>query len=338
MMKKLTLSLLLTSLTTLSACGGGSPSASTPDTPATSTGNELKVSGTQITTATGQVFLPRGINLQYGDNPAAALPAISAIGQTGANIVRLQLRETTTAAELKSALDNIAAANMLAMPMLWEEDITCQADASRLTQAVQTLWLTRWKDVLLDSHYSGKILLNIANEWGSSADLARYTQTYQQLIGQFRQAGFLMPLVIDGADCGQNPDSFLQGRGSSLLQADPAQNLLFSLHAYYDTWNSTAKIHRILSDYQSANLPLLIGEFGDSEFQAEGGHNVDHLALMTETDAQQVGWIAWSWKGNGSGYEILDMSNRYDQVDLTRRGNDIVYGNHGLQQTAHRLK
>ena len=51
-----------------------------------------------------------------------------------------------------------------------------------------------------------------------------------------------------------------------------------------------------------------------------------------------VGWIAWSWHGNGSGYEVLDMSSQYEPASLSRRGLDIVYGNDGLQQTAQPLQ
>lgn len=333
--------LLLYSLSAVAACGGNQNA--TTDSPIdegsiNDTSAEIVVKEMALYSPAGHLFVPRGINLQYGDNPAAALPAIAEIAATGANIVRLQLRNDTSATALKQALDAIVSQGMVAMPMYWETDITCQSSASALKTAVNDLWLTRWKSTLLDPAYRGKLLLNIANEWGSSQDWYNYVQTYRQVISQLRQAGFNMPLVVDAADCGQNPYSFLASRASSLQAADAAHNLLFSLHPYYDLWNSPLKIEAILNQYQQQAIPLLLGEFGDSEFQADGGHNVDHLALMASARSRQLGWIAWSWHGNGSGYEVLDLSSQYAPASLSRRGLDIVYGNDGLQQTAQPIQ
>lgn len=334
----------LTLLLALTACGGGGDDAGTSssgdsDSQVTlDTQGELHVSGTQLLSASDTPFLARGINLQYGDNPIAALAAIDRLAETGANLVRLQLRSTTTADQLKAALDAIIGHGMVAMPMYWETDITCQQDADALQSAVDDLWLNRWLAVLQDPAYQGHLLLNIANEWGSSGDFTTYLASYRQIIGQFRDAGFRQPLVLDGVDCGQNPASFQSGRYAKLLAADGAKNLLPSLHAYYDTWNSASKREAIYSSYDGADIPLLIGEFGDAEFQDEGNHSVDHLALMQETQTHALGWVAWSWHGNGTGYEVLDMSDSYSPASLTRRGNDIVYGEAGLQQTAQPLE
>ena len=325
-------SLSLLAFCCLSACGGGgsddhSSSSGPVESPVTT---EIAIKGKDLYSVNGNLFIPRGINLQYGDNPTAALPAIDEIAATGANLVRLQLRKNTSATELKQALDAIVAKGMVAMPMYWEEDITCKQEVKPLTDAVATLWLDRWQSVLLDPAYSGHIMLNIANEWGSSQDYSSFVSTYKQLIGQFRQAGFKMPLVIDGVDCGQNPDSFQSKRYASLQGADELKNLVFSLHAYHDKWNSRAKVESTMDSYQKQSLPLLIGEFGDSEFQADGGHSVDHLQLMASAQQRDLGWIAWSWHGNGSGYQVLDMSSQHAPANLTRRGTDIVYDNAGL--------
>lgn len=318
----------------LTACGGGSNDSEEPVIPKPETTGHITTSGDQILSASETPFLLRGVNLQYGDNPTTARPAIHAIALTGANAVRLQLRATTTAEQLRLALDDIIAHGMVAMPMYWEEDITCHSDVAIFNNAITTLWLGRWKSVLQDERYRGKIMLNIANEWGSSQDYDSYITTYQQAIRALRKEGLHMPLVIDGADCGQDANSFLQGRGNQLLTQDVDKNLIFSLHAYYDNWRTSSQIASILTQYQTAQMPLIIGEFGDDEFQREQQHNVDHHALMQVTAEQNIGWLAWSWKGNGSGYEVLDMSIRYSPADLTRRGEDIVYGNHGLQATS----
>ena len=45
---------------------------------------------------------------------------------------------------------------------------------------------------------------------------------------------------------------------------------------------------------------------------------------MQTATAQGVGWLAWSWKGNGGATQVLDMSKRYGRTDLTRRGQEVV--------------
>ena len=299
---------------------------------------DMYVKDGQLYSASGQRFIARGINLQYGDNPGAAFAAITPIANTGANIVRLQLRKHTTAQELRGALDAIVARNMVAMPMYWESDVTCQSNPQPLQTAVDSLWLGSWKAVMQDPKYKGKILLNIANEWGEDTNnYADFITTYKGLIKGLRDGGYTMPLVIDAAHCGQYVQSFLSGRGSELLNADASKNLLFSLHAYHWLWDTPAEIDAAIAQMKAQNLAFLFGEFGDKRFQAP--NNVDHYHLLGKAQSESVGWIAWSWKGNGAGEEeVLDMSYDYGSMDLSPRGNDIVFGEAGIRQTASALQ
>ncbi|MDH0305875.1 carbohydrate-binding domain-containing protein [Aeromonas caviae] len=309
--------------------------ASSTPTPGT---GDMYVKDGQLYSASGQRFIARGINLQYGDNPGAAFAAITPIANTGANIVRLQLRKHTTAQELRGALDAIVARNMVAMPMYWESDVTCQSNPQPLQTAVDSLWLGSWKAVMQDPKYKGKILLNIANEWGEDTNnYADFITTYKGLIKGLRDGGYTMPLVIDAAHCGQYVQSFLSGRGSELLNADASKNLLFSLHAYHWLWDTPAEIDAAIAQMKVQNLAFLFGEFGDKRFQAP--NNVDHYHLLGKAQSESVGWIAWSWKGNGAGEEeVLDMSYDYGSMDLSPRGNYIVFGEAGIRQTASALQ
>lgn len=311
----------------------GSSGGATP-----STSGEMYVKDGQLYSASGRRFIARGINLQYGDNPSAAFAAITQIADTGANIVRLQLRRFTTAQQLRRALDAIIARNMVAMPMYWESDVTCQNNPQPLQSAVSTLWLGSWKAVMQDARYKGKILLNIANEWGEDTNnYGDFIATYKSLIKQLRDGGYTMPLVIDAAHCGQYVQSFLGGRGVELLNADVSKNLLFSLHAYHWLWNTSAEIDTAIAQMKGQNLAFLFGEFGDKRFQAP--NNVDHYYLMSKSQSESIGWIAWSWKGNGAGEEeVLDMSSDYGSINLSPRGNDIVFGEDGISQTASPLQ
>ncbi len=288
----------------------------------------------QILTPQGTIFIARGINLQYGDNPQAALPALAAIASVHANIVRLQLRKNTTAAQLKAALDEAVRLKLPIMVFYWESYITCGEDATVLKQDVQALWLKRWAGVLSDPKYQPYLMLNVANEWGTSKDdYATYLATYTDLIKAMRARGYRTPLVIDAADCGANTDSFLDGRGQALEAADPLHNLIVSVHAYHDVWNSHIKIDQHIDDLKASGVPFLLGEFGDTELDLPNDA-VDHIYLMQTAQAKSTGWIVWSWKGNGKETHMLDMSDSYGDAKLTRRGEQIVNGPYGLRATA----
>ncbi len=294
------------------------PALAAPDTPV------FHVRGADILTPAGERFVARGINLQYGDKPSAALPAIAAIAAVHANIVRLELRQNTSAEEVRAALDAAVANHLPVMAMLWESDITCGHDSRILTQDVRDLWLGRWRDVLLEAKYQPYLMINLANEWGKPDNGFRnYLTTYKGLIGEVRAAGFRVPIVIDAADCGQDASSFLDGRGAAVEAADPLHNLILSVHAYNKPWNSPERIDGHLNDLQATGLPFIIGEFGDRELDEDGGNHVDHLHLMQTASDRGIGWLAWSWKGNGGQTRVLDMSRQYGTADLTRRGQDV---------------
>lgn len=284
-----------------------------------------------ITTAGGSAFVARGVNLQYGDSPRDALPAVAAIAGTGANIIRLELRRNTTAWQLRRALDAAVARKVTVMAFYWESDITCHSDSAVLERDVRDLWLGQWKGVLSEAKYQPYLMLNIANEWGSAkGEFADYLATYAHLIGQFRAAGLRAPIVIDAAECGQDTGSFLDGRAQRLIDADPLKNVIVSVHAYNRPWNSPGAIDGNIAALKATGAPFLVGEFGDREL-VEDGNAVDHLYLMKQAAATGTGWIAWSWKGNGETTRVLDMSAAYGVAELTRRGQDVVNGPDGLK-------
>lgn len=298
---------------------GGAVAASPGPAPAVFTTTNGK-----ILTPDGREFIARGVNLQYGDHPAQALPAIAAIDKAGANMIRLQLRRDTTAGQLRQALDEAVKHKIPVMVFYWEKDITCASDSALLRKDSEALWLKRWAGVLKEAKYQPWIMLNIANEWGTSkGGFKDYVAIYVDLIKAFRAEGFRAPIVIDAADCGQTTSSFTEGRGKAFVEADPLKNVIVSVHAYHHLWSSTGLIDDNISKLKATGLPFMLGEFGDRELN-EDGHTVDHLYLMQSADAQGVGWLAWSWKGNGATTRVLDMSQDYGKVTLTRRGEEIV--------------
>ncbi|MDO6424703.1 cellulase family glycosylhydrolase [Saccharophagus degradans] len=247
----------------------------------------ITTTDSQILDVSGAPVLLRGINLQYGDNPLVRYDAIEPIAEVGSNVVRLQLRETTTADELEAALGKVVEQNMIAMVMFWEEEgkITCTEDDEYLFEKVEELWLDEWIPVLAQRRFQGHLMINIANEWGplniwnaNSTGYSGYIDTYKILIRKFRQAGFKVPLVIDAPHCGQDHNAFLGGRGRELMAADDEKNLVLSVHAYGARWNSSNEIIRAMGQLKAEKVPVVFGEFGGSGVM--GAESIDHLDLI----------------------------------------------------------
>ena len=124
-----------------------------------------------------------------------------------------------------------------------------------------------------------------------------------------RTAGIRTPLVIDAPDWGKNL-GILDATASTLLKADPDNNLLFSVHLYWGISNG-ADANFVRSQLQkSVNLsyPLIVGEF--SKFGAYAGENksgcssdgeIDYKTILEECHKHEIGWYAWEW-GPGNGY------------------------------------
>lgn len=291
--------------------------------------------GTDILDASGQPFVARGINLQYGDFPRLAATSLPLMHDVGANIVRLQLRRATAAAQIDEALATLSEDPVVVMLALWEEELTGGSEPDDLLRDVRKRWVGKWLPVLLDPKYADRLMLNIVNEWGTeAADYEIYLQTYETIIAQFRDAGLRHPIVIDAGNWGSDPSFFLDGRAARLLAADPLENVIFSLHAYHERYNSAEKIDAIMDAMDALEVPWMWGEFGSSNFEPSPGGAIDHLHLMARSAEREIGWIAWSWYGNGGKDAVLDMTSYYDRIDLTPHGVDVINGTHGLAATA----
>ena len=322
------------------------PAVELPNRPSPSENvSVIATSNTEIFDASTDAILLRGINLQYGDNPDVRLAGIAAIKETGANVVRLQLRANTTAEQLEAALDEIVANDLIAMPMLWEVEgeITCTESAEFIEKYTQELWFDRWIDVLVKDKYQTHLMINIANEWGpmnvwdaNSVGYSEYIDVYKSIIREFREIGFRVPLVIDAPHCGQDYNAFLADRGLELQAADSESNIVLSVHAYGAQWNSSNKIVAATDAMSKTGVPFIVGEFGGS--MVFGAASIDHTDLITKGVGDQAMVLNFPWNGadNKSAYqhtlpEALDLQGSNISADVYIPVRYVENGNLGVQ-------
>ena len=55
---------------------------------------------------------------------------------------------------------------------------------------------------------------------------------------------------------------------------------------------------------------------------------------MQYSQQKGVGYMGWSWKGNGDTWKYLDLANSFDGSSLSDWGNTLFYGDNGISKTA----
>ncbi|MCP8900985.1 hypothetical protein [Gilvimarinus xylanilyticus] len=278
---------------------------------------------------TGSPVQLRGATLEYAQDPAQMIQAIEPLAATGANAVRLMIDSSVTSDQLDGVLTQVAENNMVAVVSLTDDGsaLHCQEDPGALVDAVNTLWLDQWIAVLAQDRYQGRVIINIADGWGpmgifnpSSLGYQEYVDTYKALIRRFREAGFKLPLMIDGANCGQDFNAFLLGRGGELLAADSESNLIFSAAAGGQRWDSADKIVSANTLLAQEDVPFLMSAFAGSE---TGDFPIDHSEVMAQAtgDVAFVVDTPWSSGEDGVGYlnafgEALDLTGGAASLDV----------------------
>lgn len=173
----------------------------------------------------------------------------------------------------------------------------------------------------------GKTILNhltccIGNEVGDETVTAsEFIAGYTNVIQTMRNAGIHTPLIIDAAEWGKNL-ALLDATASTLLNADPDKNLLFSVHLYWSISDGADAnyIRTHLQNSVNIGYPLIVGEFskfggypGDptaSVCSAKG--KIDYQSILEVCHKNEIGWYAWEW-GPGNAFNdplcaVMDMT------------------------------
>ncbi|MEV6165639.1 cellulase family glycosylhydrolase, partial [Streptomyces sp. NPDC052052] len=290
----------------------------------------IRVSNGRVYEANGNEFVMRGVNHAHAWYPGQT-GAIADIAAKAANTVRIVLssgdRWTRTSTSEVSSLIGQCKANKL-ICVLEVHDTTGYGEDSAATSLDKAAdyWISV-KSALEDQE--NYVVINIGNEPFGNTGYSAWTDATKNAIGRLRSAGLHHALMVDAPNWGQDWSHTMKDNAASVFDADPDHNTIFSIHMYgvYDT---ATEVQDYLNHFVDNHLPIVVGEFGDQH--SDG--NPDEDAIMATAQSLKVGYIGWSWSGNGSGVEYLDMVGNFDASALSSWGNRFFNGSNGISQTS----
>ena len=280
----------------------------------------LKVVGRFLQDAHGNDIMMRGVNLPvyksgWWDDPDAFDAVAKAIDSTKANVVRLEWWANPPAGSVYSvqnldlALEKFYKLGIIPVVMLY--DLTWKGnDRVRFDNTITAYWTNPDVVAVLKKHQD-HLVINIANEWGSSlydgdpatAAVAadNFIQNYKDSIKQIREAGIIAPLMVDAPSGIEYP--FLLEHGQALLDADPLQNTLLSAHAYWpasDPRYGDPKMLEILDTIKNSKLPIVLGEVSSKAISDFSDCDpVHYVNLLKRANQNQIGYLFWAWYEDG---------------------------------------
>ena len=233
---------------------------------------------------------------------SSALDQLKAINNSNANAVRIVLTNgiaygtpADNASEVKSLIEACRRYGMVAI--LEVHDVTGSDKISDLEGAAR--YFANIADVLKGTEAS--VIINIANEWHNSSSAENWRDGYLKAIPIIRNAGLRHCIMVDAGGYGQSAAT-IHSYGKDVLSADPENNVIFSIHMYGTAGNKN-RVKSNIDGVINQGLALCIGEFG--WYHSDG--DVDEDLILSYCQEKKVGWLAWSWYGNGNPVQYLDL-------------------------------
>jgi mannan endo-1,4-beta-mannosidase len=291
----------------------------------------LRVSGRNIVEANGSNFIIRGTSHAHTWF-STQTSSFANIKSLGANAVRVVLSggrwpPANGAADVANVVSLCKAARLICI--LENHDTTGfgeQGGAVSLDAAVN-YWIS------VQSALTGQenhVIINIGNEpIGNNVVTPGWTQATTSAITRMRSAGFQHLLMVDAPNWGQDWQFTMRDNAATVADADPQDNTVFSVHMY-GVFDTAAEITAYLNAFQTAGLPLVIGEFGHNH--SDG--NPDEDTIMAQAVQRGIGYLGWSWSGNSGGVEYLDQVTNFNVNQLTPWGQRLFNGANGIASTA----
>ncbi|MFC9889337.1 cellulase family glycosylhydrolase [Streptomyces pilosus] len=300
----------------------------TPAAHAAPTG--FRVENGRLLEASGNDFVMRGVNhahTWYADR----IDALAHIKAKGANTVRVVLSsgDRWTRNDASDVADVVARCKQNRLICVLEVHDTTgygeQSGAVTLSRAADYWISVRGALAGQEDH----VIVNIGNEPHGNTGYANWTADTKAAIQKLRGAGFDHTLMVDAPNWGQDWTFTMRDNAASVFAADPDANTVFSIHMY-GVFDTAAEIRDYLGRFVAAKLPIVVGEFGHDH--SDG--NPDEDTILAVTRQLDLGYLGWSWSGNGGGVEYLDMVTNFDPARPTAWGARLFDGADGIAATS----
>jgi mannan endo-1,4-beta-mannosidase len=282
------------------------------------------VSGGRLYDANGSAFVMRGVSHPYawytGQNSSFAN-----IKSLGANTVRVVLDLNVSASAVSGLVSTCKSNRLICMFEIHSTTGYGDQSAATLSQAAD-YWLSIRSALNGQERY---VLINIGNEPYGNSNTAGWTNDTANAIRKIRNGGMTHTLVVDGPNWGQDWSGVMKNTAGTVFAADTQRNTVFSVHMY-GVYGQAATITSYLNTFVNAGLPIIIGEFGNQHSDGD----VDEDTIMATAQSKGLGYLGWSWSGNGSPVQYLDMTNNFNPNSLTTWGQRIFNGANGIRSTS----
>ncbi|MFB6774199.1 cellulase family glycosylhydrolase [Streptomyces sp. NPDC056337] len=290
----------------------------------------IRVSNGRVVEANGNAFVMRGANHAHAWFPDRT-SSIADIAAKGANTVRVVLSNgdrwtRTSAAEVSSLIGQCKANRVICVLEVHDTTGYGEDGAATTLDKAADYWIGVKSALQGQENY---VVVNIGNEPFGNTNYAAWTDATKRAIGKVRNAGISHALMVDAPNWGQDWSGTMRDNAASVFTSDPDRNTIFSVHMYgvYDT---AAEVQDYLNHFVRSKLPIVVGEFGNQH----GDGNPHEDAIMATAQSLGVGYIGWSWSGNGGGVEYLDMVNGFNANSLTGWGQRFFNGANGVAATS----
>lgn len=292
------------------------------------------LSGAQILDPNGNAFVFRGVNHAHAWYTSRLNQSMADIAATGANSVRVVLANgtqwTRTSGSEVTSIINQCKANKLVC-VLEVHDSTGYGESSAATHISRAT--EYWLSSDIKAAITGQedyVIVNIANEpFGNNTSATTYTNDTITAIRALRNGGLTHMLMVDAANWGQDWSNAMRDNAPSMLAADSLKNTIFSVHMY-EVYDTASKVQSYLSSFQNRGLAIVVGEFGAEH----GGKNVAEEAILQYAQDMRIGYLGWSWSGNGSCCLSLDIVNNWNAGSLSTWGNYLINSTNGIKATS----
>ncbi|MCD0258758.1 glycoside hydrolase family 5 protein [Xanthomonas melonis] len=294
----------------------------------------LSVSGTQLRESNGSALVLRGINLPHAWFADRTDTALAQIAATGANSVRVVLSSghrwnRTPEAELARIIARCKSLGLIAVLEVHDTTGYGEEGAAGSLANAASYWTSVRGALVGQEDY---VIINIGNEpFGNRLSASEWVTGHARAIATLRNAGLIHALMVDAPNWGQDWQFYMRDNAAALLAQDSRRNLVFSVHMY-EVFGSDAPVDSYLRAFRSNGLALVVGEFGADH----RGAQVDEAAIMRRAREYGVGYMGWSWSGNDSSNQSLDIVLGWDPARLSSWGRTLIDGPDGIRATSRK--